>query len=430
MRYTPLSKELYIFNRQKFTKNLKGNSLAVFNSNDIYPTSADGHMPFVQHKDIFYLSGVDQEESILLLYPHCHNPLHREILFLRETNEEIAIWEGEKLTKEKATALSGIETIYWLKDFPRIFKTLMAEADNVYLNTNEHLRATTAVQTREDRFIVQCKQEFPLHNYQRSAPIMQYIRSIKHPLELEQMQKACNITEAAFRRILSFIKPGKIEYEIEAEIIHEFIKSGSRGFAYTPIIASGFNANVLHYIENNKVCKDGDVILMDFGAEYGNYASDLSRSVPVNGKFTERQKKVYNAVLQVKKEATKLLKPGNILSEYHKQVGLLMEEQLLILGLITKEDIKNQSKDWPAYKKYFMHGTSHFIGLDTHDNGLWHKPIEAGMVFTVEPGIYIRNESLGIRIEDDVLVVEKGEPKNLMQNIPIEVEEIEDLMHP
>jgi Xaa-Pro aminopeptidase len=429
MRYQPLDKQLYINNRKRFVTHLKPNSLAVFNSNDIYPTSADGTMPFVQHKDIFYLSGVDQEESILIIFPDCHAPKHREILFVRETNEEIAIWEGEKLTKDTATEVSGIATVYWLSDFERIWKMVMAEAENVYLNTNEHLRASTIVQTREDRFINKCKAAFPVHNYFRSAPIMHYLRSIKQPEELKQMQNACNITSRAFQRVLNFVKPGVKEYEIEAEIIHEFIRNGSRGFAYTPIIASGFNANVLHYIENSAECKDGDVLLMDFGAEYGNYASDLSRSIPVNGRFTDRQKQVYNAVLRVKKNCTKLLVPGITLAEYHKEVGLLMEKELVDLGLISLNDIKKQDPNWPAYKKYFMHGTSHFIGLDTHDSGLWHKPIEANMAFTVEPGIYIREESLGIRLEDDVVVQPKGEPKNLMSLIPIEVEEIEDLMN-
>jgi len=429
MRYEKLSNTLFIENRKRFTKHLKSKSLAIFNSNDIYPTSADGTMPFVQHKDIFHLSGVDQEESILILFPDCHDVKHREILFLKETSNEIAIWEGEKLTKAKATDVSGINTVYWLNQFETIWKKLMCEAENIYLNTNEHLRASTIVQTREDRFVDYCKKQFPLHEYMRSAPIMHYVRSIKQAEEIKQMQRACNITEKAFKRILSFIKPGVLEYEIEAEIIHEFIKNGSRGFAYTPIIASGFNACVLHYIENNTACNNGDLILMDFGAEYGNYASDLSRTVPVNGRFTKRQKDVYNAVLRVKNEATKLLVPGTLLADYHLAVGSLMEKELVDLGLLSISDIKNQPAEWPAYKKYFMHGTSHFIGLDTHDSGLWHKPIEAGMAFTVEPGIYIREEKLGVRLEDDVIVQPNGEPFNLMKNIPIEAEEIEDLMN-
>ena len=429
MKYDLIDNALFVRNRANFAKHLKPKSLAVFNSNDIVTTSADSTMPFQQHRDIFHLSGVDQEESILVLFPDATNSKHREVLFLKETSELIAIWEGEKLTKEKAFEVSGIQTVYWLDQFETIFKTMVTEAENVYLNTNEHLRANTEGQTREDRFIDWCKEHYPLQNYRRSAPIMHEIRSIKHSIEIDLMQKACNITESAVRRILGFIKPDVWEYEIEAEIIHEFIRNRSKGFAYTPIIASGGNACVLHYIENNQQCKDGDVILMDFGAEYANYASDLTRCVPVNGKFTPRQKDVYNAVLRVKKEAEKLLRPGTLLSEYHLEVGKLMESELLGLKLIDQTDIKNQDPNWPAYKKYFMHGTSHYIGLDTHDVGSWTKPIQAGMAFTCEPGIYIPEENLGIRIEDDLVVQEKGEPFNLLSSIPIEADEIEDLMN-
>jgi Xaa-Pro aminopeptidase len=408
---------------------MTSNTLAVFNSNDIYPISSDATMPFQQHRDIFYLSGVDQEESILVLFPTASNPAHREVLFLRETNETIAIWEGEKLTKAKAFETSGIKTVYWLNQFPAIFKQLMAEAQGIYLNTNEHLRANTEVETREDRFIKQVKTDYPAHQVYKSAPILHKTRSIKEAVELALMQTACDITENGFRRILDFVKPGVWEYEIEAEFAHEFLRNRSQGFAYTPIIASGKNACVLHYIENNQQCQAGDVILLDVGAEYANYSSDLTRCIPVNGRFTPRQKAVYNAVLHVKNEATKLLVPGTIMAEYHKQVGTLMEEQLVNLGLISLEDIKNQDTAWPAYKKYFMHGTSHFLGLDTHDVGLWHEPIQANMVFTVEPGIYIPEEGLGIRLEDDVVVQASGEPFNLMRNIPIEAEAIEELMN-
>lgn len=408
---------------------MHSNSLAVFNSNDIYPVSADSTLPFQQHRDIFYLSGVDQEESILVLFPEANNPAHKEILFLRETNDLIAIWEGEKLTKQAAFDTSGIKTVYWLQQFPTIFKQLMAEASGIYLNTNEHLRASTDVETREDRFIKQVKSDFPAHQVYKSAPILHKLRSIKEQIELELMQRACKITESGFRRILGFIKPGVWEYEIEAELCHEFLRNRSNGFAYTPIIASGKNACVLHYIENNKQCKAGDLVLLDVGAEYANYSSDLTRCVPVNGRFNKRQKEIYNAVLHVKKEAEKLLVPGKILTEYHKQVGQLMEEQLVNLGLISRKDISNQNPDFPAYKKYFMHGTSHFIGLDTHDVGLWHEPIQAGMVFTCEPGIYIPEEGIGIRLEDDLVVQESGHPFNLMSNIPLEVEEIEELMN-
>ena len=429
MKYDRIDKALYIANRQNFTAQMAANTLAVFNSNDIYPVSADSTLPFAQHRDILYLSGVDQEESILVLFPNASNPAHREVLFLKETSELIAIWQGEKLTKQTAFETSGIQTVYWLQQFPTIFKQLMAEAQGIYLNTNEHLRANTEVETREDRFIKQVKQDYPAHQVHKAAPIMHKIRSIKHQIELELMQTACNITEAGVRRLLGFIKPGVWEYEIEAELAHEFLRKRSKGFAYTPIIASGKNACVLHYIENNQQCQDGDVILLDVGAEYANYSSDLTRCIPVNGRFTARQKAVYNAVLHVKNEATKLLVPGTIMAEYHKQVGLLMEEQLVNLGLITMDDIKNQDPARPAYKKYFMHGTSHFLGLDTHDVGLWHEPIAANMVFTVEPGIYIPAEGLGIRLEDDVVVQASGAPFNLMGNIPIEVEEIEALMN-
>jgi Xaa-Pro aminopeptidase len=429
MKYHLIDRELFVRNRAKFTASMEKNTLAVFNSNDIYPISADGTMPFQQHRDIFYLSGVDQEESILVLFPTASNPAHREVLFLRETNETIAIWEGEKLTKAKAFETSGIKTVYWLNQFPTIFKQLMAEAQGIYLNTNEHLRAKTEVQTREDRFIKQVKTDYPAHRVYKSAPILHKTRSIKESVELALMQTACDITEKGFRRVLDFVKPGVWEYEIEAEFSHEFLRNRSQGFAYTPIIASGKNACVLHYIENNQPCQDGDVILLDVGAEYANYSSDLTRCIPVNGRFTPRQKAVYNAVLHVKKEATKLLVPGTIMAEYHKQVGTLMEEQLVNLGLISMEDIKNQDASWPAYKKYFMHGTSHFLGLDTHDVGLWHEPIQANMVFTVEPGIYIPEEGLGIRLEDDVVVQASGEPFNLMRNIPLEAEEIEELMN-
>lgn len=428
MKYERISRELFIKNRKKFTAKMQPNTLAVFNSNDIYPVSADSTMPFQQHRDIFYLSGVDQEESILVLFPDTLNDKHREILFLKETNEKIAIWEGEKLDKANALAVSGIQTVYWLSQFDLIWKQLMAEALGVYINTNEHLRASVEVETREDRFIKKLKLDFPAHQVHKSAPIMHLIRSIKEKEELDLIQHACNITHKGVERLLRFIKPGVWEYEIEAELAHEFLRNRSKGFAYTPIVASGKNACVLHYIENNQQCKDGDLILLDVGAEYANYSSDLTRCVPVNGKFSPRQKEVYNAVLHVKKEAEKLLVPGTMMAEYHTEVGRLMESELIKLKLIDATDVKNQNPDWPAYKKYFMHGTSHFLGLDTHDVGLWNQPIQAGMVFTCEPGIYIPEEGLGIRIEDDLVVTNDGKPFNLMQNIPIEVEEIESIM--
>ena len=427
MKYEKIDSQLFLRNRVRFCKELKAKSLAIFNSNDIMPTNADGTMEFRQNNDIFHLSGVDQEESILLIFPDSFHAKHKEILFLKETNEHIAVWEGAKLGKEQALETSGIKTVYWLDQFETILKTLMSEAEHVYLNSNEHLRATIEVETRDVRFGKWIRETYPIHEYERSAPIMHKIRAIKDEVEIELIQKACDLTESAFRKILKTIKPGVMEYEIEADIIHEFVRNRSRGFAYTPIIASGESACVLHYIDNNQACKDGDVILMDFGAEYANYASDMTRCIPVNGKFTARQKEVYNAVLRVMKAATKMLVPGNYLHEYHIEVGKLMEKELLGLGLISQEDIDNQKAEWPAYKKYFMHGTSHYLGLDVHDVGSWTTPIEAGMVFTCEPGIYIPEENLGIRLENDVLVTENG-PKDLMANIPLEADEIEALM--
>jgi Xaa-Pro aminopeptidase len=429
MKYQKIDKQLFENNRQRFIQQLAPKSIAIFNSNDIYPISADSTMPFNQHRDIFHLSGVDQEESVLVIFPDAYESKHKEILFLKETSELIAIWEGEKLTKETAYETSGITNVFWLDQMPAIMKVLMSQAENVYINTNEHTRANTETETREDRYIKALQAQYPAHTYKKSAPIMHQIRSIKHSIELELMQKACDITDKGFRRILSFIEPNVMEYEIEAELMHEFLSNRSKGWAYTPIIASGKNACVLHYIENNQTCFAGDVILMDFGAEYANYASDMTRCVPVSGKFTARQKEVYNAVLAVKKGAEQMLVPGTIMGEYHAEVGKLMESELLGLGLIDQTDIKNQNPGWPAYKKYFMHGTSHFIGLDTHDVGLWTEPIKENMVFTCEPGIYIPEENLGIRLEDDLVVQKSGTAKNLMGHIPIEADEIEDLMN-
>lgn len=429
MKYNPIDRKLFIKNRNNFTAQMKPSSLAVFNSNDIYPISADSTMPFQQHRDIFYLSGVDQEESILVLFPDCPKAKHREILFLKETNEHIAIWEGEKLTKDKAFETSGIKTVYWLQDLEKIMFELMTQCDTVYINTNEHYRANVETETREDRFTKWLKAKYPAHSVAKSNPILQRLRSVKDSIEIDLIQTACHITEKGFRRVLNFIKPGVWEYNIEAEYIHEFLNNQSKGFAYTPIVASGNNANVLHYIENNQPCKAGDLILMDVGAEYANYSSDMTRTIPVSGRFSDRQKAVYNAVLHVKNEATKLLVPGADWTQYHVEVGKLMTSELLGLGLLDKADVQNEDPDWPAYKKYFMHGTSHHMGLDTHDYGLLHEPMQANMVFTVEPGIYLPDEGFGIRLEDDVVIKAHGEPFNLMQNIPIEVEEIEEIMN-
>lgn len=428
MRYDRIDNALFIQNRKRFVHRLKPQSVAVFNANDIMPTNADGTMKFKQNSDLFYLSGVDQEETILLLAPNAHDEAHREVLFLRETNETIAIWEGAKLTMEEARAVSGIQTIYWIKDFERVFATLVSECALIYLNTNEHARASVKVETREMRFLKWCKEQYPLHEYRRSAPMLHRIRAVKAPQEIALLQTACDITEKGFRRLLKAVKPGVWEYELEAELIHEFIRNRAQGFAYEPIIAAGANSCVLHYIDNNKQCQKGDILLLDIGAEYANYDADLTRSIPVSGTFTQRQKDVYNAVLRVQKAAINMLRPGTIIKEYHKEVGALMEAELVNLKLITMQDIATQDPKWPAYKKYFMHGTSHFLGLDTHDVGNWDVPMEVGNVFTCEPGIYIREEGLGIRIEDDILIGEDG-PVNLMKNIPKEVEELEELMN-
>ncbi|WP_179333812.1 aminopeptidase P family protein [Winogradskyella costae] len=429
MKYDLIDNQLFIKNRKNFMAQMRASSLAVFNSNDIYPISADSTLPFAQHRDIFYLSGVDQEESILVLFPDCPKEKHREILFLKETNEHIAVWEGEKLTKDKAFETSGIKTVYWLKDMEKVLFELMTQCDTVYINTNEHYRANVETETREDRFTKWLLGKYPAHSVAKSNPILQRLRSVKDQIELDLIQQACNITEKGFRRVLKFTKPGVYEYNLEAEFMHEFLNNRSKGFSYTPIIGSGNNANVLHYIENNQPCKAGDLILIDAGAEYANYASDMTRTIPVSGKFNDRQRDVYNAVNRVKNDATKMLVPGTLWEQYHVEVGKLMTSELLGLGLLDKADVQNENKDWPAYKKYFMHGTSHHMGLDTHDYGVLTEPMKANMVFTVEPGIYIPNEGFGIRLEDDVVIQNSGEPFNLMRNIPIEAEEIEDIMN-
>lgn len=430
MRYQPLTAAFYKNNRKKFCAQLAPKSLAIFNSNDIYPISADSTLPFAQHRDIFYLSGIDQEETILLLFPDAVEEKHREILFVRETNEHIAVWEGAKLSQKEATAMSGVPTVYWLSEFERIFQELTPQCERFYFNTNEHYRQAVETETREDRFIQWCKKKYPAHQVGKSNPILQQLRAVKSKEEIEQIQRACNITEKGIRRVINFLKPGVWEYEIEAELIHEFIRNRSKGFAYTPIIASGNNANVLHYTENNQQCKAGELILLDIAAEYGNYASDLTRTLPISGRFTKRQKAVYEAVLRVKNEATKMLLPGMLWKAYHVEVGKIMTSELLGLGLLDKADVQNETPEKPAYKKYFMHGTSHHMGLDTHDYGLLHLPMEANMVFTVEPGIYIPEEGIGVRLEDDVVLQTSGAPLNLMRSIPISVEEIEDLMNP
>lgn len=427
MRYTPLSAATYREHRARFRQHMDKGGLAVFHSNDVMPTSADGTMPFKQASDLFYLSGIDQEETILLLFPDATDPKDREILFVRETSELIAIWEGAKFTQKEASALSGIPTVLWTSAYEATIKRLVPQCELLYLNSNEHLRQGNEVETREERKNKALRAQYPLHGVKRSAPIMHRIRSRKTQEEVEQIRRAIAITGKAFERVCGFVEPGVKEYAIEAEIIHEFIRNGSRGHAYTPIIASGYNACVLHYVTNDQVCQDGDVVLMDFGCEYGGYASDLTRSIPVNGRFTKRQRAVYDAVLRVKNAATQLLRPGTLLADYHREVGRIMESELIGLGLLDKHDVAKQDPERPLYKKYFMHGTSHFLGLDVHDVGLWNEMIQPDMVFTVEPGIYIREEKLGIRLENNILVT-RDTPIDLFANIPVEAEAVEALM--
>jgi Xaa-Pro aminopeptidase len=428
VRYHPISPSLFIRNRKHLRELLLPNSMVILHSNDIYPTNADGSLPFKQNSDLFYLTGVEQEETILILMPHALDPKEREILFLKETSEQIAIWEGEKLTKSQAREATGIERIEWSHTFESFLHRLVPQVERIYLATNEHLRASVVVETRNARFIKECQSRYPLHRYERLAPLLARLRILKSPEEIQIIQKACDITEAGFRRLLGYIEPGVGEWEIEAELLHEFVRRGARGFSYAPIIGSGKNACVLHYVSNDKICQDGEVILLDVAAEYAGWASDLTRSVPVNGKFTKRQRSVYNAVLRVFRQANELLRPGNTPMNYQKQVIEIMERELVQLGLINAKDAREQGPDKALVKKYFMHGTSHHLGLDVHDVCPYQEPFAPGMVLTIEPGIYIREEGLGIRLENDVLI---GTDRNfdLMGNIPIEADEIEALMN-
>lgn len=428
MRYTPLPADQFIEARTRLAAKLKTRSLVIVQSNDIMPTNADGTMGFTQNSDVLYLSGVDQEESILVLFPDAGDEKQREMLFVRETSEHIAVWEGEKLTKEQAAKLSGIKQVHWLQEFETHFRQLMCQAEHVYLNSNEHARARIEVESRELRFARRCQHEYPIHRYERLAPLMHELRVIKTGHELRTLNEAIRITDSGFRRLLKFVKPGVHEFEIEAELAHEYLKNRASGFAYPPIIGSGANACVLHYVTNDAECKDGEMLLLDVAARYGNYNADLTRTIPVNGRFTERQRDVYNAVLRVFRACCQMLRPGVIIHEYQKEVGKLMEGELIGLGLLKHDEVEKQDPDKPLFKKYFPHGTSHHLGLDVHDVGNTWKPIQPGMVFTVEPGIYIREEKLGVRIENNILI---GADKNidLMADIPIEVEEIEELMN-
>jgi Xaa-Pro aminopeptidase len=428
MKYPPIDNILFKLNRSNFTKKLASNSIAIFHSHDEFPRSGDQNHPFKQNPDLFYLTGIDQEKSVLVLFPECPNPLYREVLFLRQTSDLLAVWEGHKLSVEEARKISGIENIFWLDDLWNILPSIINYAEKIYLNTNENDRYANEVSYRDIRFIEEIKKLYPLHQYERAALLLRELRPVKSEIEVELTKQACSITRDAFIRVLKFIKPGVAEYEIEAEITHEFIRQRATGHAYAPIIASGRNANILHYTDNNQVCKNGEVILFDFGAEYANYNADLSRSVPVNGKFTKRQKDVYNAVLRTMREAKKMLTAGTLWNEYHNEVGKYVTSELIGLGLLDKKDVEKQDPSAPLYKKYFMHGTSHHLGLDVHDFASRYRPFEEGNILTCEPGLYIPNEGLGIRIENDILITKNGNI-DLMDDIPVEVDEIEDIMN-
>ncbi|MGZ3750445.1 MAG: aminopeptidase P family protein [Mucilaginibacter sp.] len=428
MKYLPISKALFTNNRKNFVLRIKPRSIAIFHSNDEFPRNGDQTFIFKQNADFFYLTGIDQEQSILLLYPDCPNPLYREVLFLRQTNEQIAIWEGHKYTKDEARLASGIDNVYWLHEFDAILHSIINYADNIYINTNENDRYSHTVPYRDIRMYEELRRKYPLHHYERSAVILRSLRAVKSGIEIELTKKACEITRDAFVRVLKFVKPGVAEYEIEAEITHEFLKQRATGSAYSPIIASGSSANVLHYIDNNQVCKNGDILLMDFGAEYANYNADMTRSIPVSGRFTKRQRDVYDAVLRVMKGATKLILNGILLSDYHEEVGKMMTSELIGLKLLSKSDVEKQDPKMPLYKKYFMHGTSHHLGLDVHDFASRYTPFEAGNILTCEPGIYIPEEGLGIRLENDILITKDGNI-DLMADIPLEADHIEEIMN-
>jgi len=428
MRYQPIPKSLFINNRLNFSKAIKPNSIALLSSNDVQVTNADDSMGFAQNNDLFYLSGIDQEETILLLYPEAYKKDNREILFIKKTDEHIKIWEGDKLTKEEASNISGISTVEWVEDFEKILQLMAFEADGFYLGHNEHIkRSTKELETRQDRLIKWCKLKYPLHEFYRAAKITRDLRQIKGKEEVVMIQKAAEISIRGFRQVLRSVKPGIREYELEAELSYIFFKHGAVRHAFKPIVASGGNACALHYNSNDGICKDGDMILMDFGVCYGNYNSDTTRCFPVNGKFSKRQKEVYQAVLSCLKEGSRLLKPGLVSADYEAQMAKLVEKELVGLGLLSSTQIADQDPDKPLYKKYFMHGTAHHIGLDVHDVGLYSRPFEAGMVLTCEPGIYIPEEGIGCRLENDYLITEDGNI-NLTVNMPIEIEEIERLM--
>jgi len=428
MRYEPIDPLLFSTHRANLKTLMLPNSLAVVNANDILPTNADGTLTFRQSNDLFYLTGVDQEETILLLYPDAHDEKMREILFVRQTNELIATWEGRKLTKQEAKNVSGVVRVEWLSEFRALFHRLICECEHVYLNSNEHKRANIVVQSRDARFVKDCQERYPLHDYQRLARLMHRLRITKSDIEIDLIKRACALTEAGFRRVLKFTRPGVNEMEIEAEFAHEFIRRGGH-FAYQPIIASGENACVLHYVENDKVCRKGQLILLDVGASYANYQSDMTRTIPVSGRFTRRQKQIYDAVLRVLRQTCKLAVPGKLPKDWQKDAEALVEKELVDLGLLKMSQIKKQDPDKPAFKKYFMHGVGHPLGLDVHDVGFTTEPMQAGWVMTVEPGIYVQEEGLAVRLENDILITKTGY-LDLMAGIPIEADEIEELMTP
>ncbi len=426
MRHMAIDASLFVENRRKLVRGLAPNSVAVVNANDVLPTNADGSLPIVPQSDLFYLTGVEQEESILLLAPDSADEKLREVLFLRETNEHLAVWEGHKLTKEEATVVTGIKNVKWLAEFPAAFHRAMCETQHVYLNSNEHSRAHVVTQTREARFVAECLRRYPLHEYRRLARLMTSLRAVKSEVEIGLLEQAVKITDAGFRRAAKFVKPGVMEFEIEAEFAHEFARRRGK-FAYTPIVASGKNSCVLHYISNDQECKAGDVLLLDVAASYANYNADLTRTIPVSGKFSRRQKQIYNAVLRVYRAAIKGAMPGKLHKQWQKDSQMMMNEELLSLGLLKKSDIKKQTEDEPASRKYFMHGLGHLLGLDVHDVGYTSEPMAAGWVLTVEPGIYVPKEEIGVRIETNI-VVRAGGAVDLMAGIPVEADEIEALM--
>ena len=426
MRHAPIPKQLPTANRDHLRAMLPPQSLVVVNANDIPPTNADGTTALVPNSDLFYLTSVEQEQSVLLIAPDAIDEKMREILFVRETSDLLVVWEGHKLTKDEARAASGIARIEWLDQFPGMFRQLMAEAENVYLNSNDYARATVEVESRDARFVRETQHQFPLHQYRRLAQLMRQLRLVKSEHEIALLERACAITRDSYERVARFVQPGVNECEIEAEFAHEYIRQRAK-FSYLPIIASGKNACVLHYIANDQPCKKGDLLLLDVAASYANYNCDVTRTLPVSGKFTRRQREIYNAVLRVVRKSTDALKPGNLPRAWQKQAEAFMQEELLTLGLLKPRDIKKQDPDKPAVKKYFMHGIGHALGLDVHDVFAPGVPMAPGWVMTVEPGIYLPDEGFAVRLEDDILLTERGHV-NLTKDIPIEADDIEALM--